>query len=190
MQRNGSAAKVIQFKDPRAIVGKVPFPVWIWRKEVKIKGEMLGWQMISIMKATGGIEVGRYAESMIKDPYFRPSSETQTRSFACCEIGDLGFSSRQNPTTIELMSKVNELGYLCPMDAGPHLRYQFMDQKADNWALVAMEPIPMTLSSRGVFFLGCNNGNDGRKKKLYIDGFPVGEKGRWHPKLKVIVACK
>ena len=153
---------------------------------------MPGWQMLSVMKATGGIDVGKYAESMIKDPDFRPSSETQTLDFGCCEIGDLGFSSHQNPTTTELLSRVKELGYLCPMDAGPHLRYQFMDQKVDDWALVAMEPIPMTLSSHGVFFLGCrHNGNGGNsnKKKLYIEGFPVAPTGRWNPRLKVVVAC-
>lgn len=179
-----SATARVRFIDPRAVVGPVPFPVLVWKKEVNIKGGMENKQLLSKMK-TVGVDVGKYAEFMIRDQLFVTSRETLTKNLVCCEIGDIGFSGG-DPTVPEFLTKVKEIKGICSMDTGPHLRYQFMDQSVGEWALVAMEPIPMSFT-RGIFFLGCSNGN-GHHRKLWIEGCAIGEKGRLGRKLKVIVA--
>lgn len=181
----------VRFTNPRAIVGHTSFPIWIWRKEVKMKGGMTGGQLLSVM-SEAGIDIGDSARYMLRDTGYVVSSETRTVHFACCEIGDLGFS--RPVKTPELWTKLNEINGLCPKDAGPHLRCQFTEQPIGEWALVAMNPISMNLRSRGIFFLGCNkdnNGgrNNGKSRKLWIQGLAVGENGEWNPKIKIVIAC-
>jgi len=175
----------VQFVDPKAFVGSVPFPVWVWKKDVKIRGGITGSQLVSLITGAEGVDVGERAAHMMRDPNFVTSPKTRTVNTACCEIGDLGFS--KHVTTPELWAKFEEIGGLCPMDTGPHLRHQFMEQHVGDWAFVAMRVTNMSFTSRGVFILGCSN-DTGRKKKLWIEGCSVGDNGRWNPKLKVIIA--
>ncbi|MDP2652233.1 MAG: hypothetical protein Q8O94_03785 [bacterium] len=176
----------VRFTNPRDIVGHTSFPIWIWEKEVKLKGEMTGGQLISVMKKAD-IEIGDSARHMLQDAEYVVSSETRIVHLACCEIGDLGFS--RSVKTPKLWAKLKQTNSLCPQDAGPHLRCQFMEQPIGEWALVAMNPISMNLRSRGIFFLGCNKNSNGKSRKLWIQGLAVGENGEWNPKIKIIVAC-
>jgi len=178
----------VKFVDPRVIVGpSISVPIWIWRKEIKMGG-LTSSQLLSAMNVTGEIDVGRYAKNIMQDPAFVISPGKRIINLACCEISDLGFTKQ--PTTSELWARFKEIKGLCPADTGPYLRYQFLDQPVDDWAFVAMEPISMTLISRGVFLLGCSRSNNGHSnKKLWIEGCAVGENARWGLKLKFIIVC-
>ena len=183
----GIAARV-RFVDPRTVVGQVPFPVLIWKREIELKPEMTGSGLISLMNGTGKVDVGQHAWHMLLDPEFPVSSKSRGVKLAFCEIGDLGF--HKPVSTPDLWAKLKEINGLCSKDTGPQLRHQFLDQPLGDWAIVASEPMSMSLTSRGIFILGSTNGVGHNGRKLWIDGCAVGEKGSWSPKIKIIVACE
>lgn len=102
---------------------------------------------------TSSINVSDYTGDMIRSEDFLTLSTRKSISTVRLKVSDLGFP--QGSTTEEIYKRAQELGLeLCPPEVGPALRLKDLNQRPDDWYLVAMEQIADSRGSPNVFSLG------------------------------------
>lgn len=142
-------------------------------KAIEAKGCVLGLDWPEYMMGAAGPTIhGRKIRNQ-----FEISKVPVTLDLVKISPKDLGLDPETRPTVGQVYSAAKKLGLeLCPMEAGPQLRMQYIEQPYGEWLHIAMEPITFEyengLDRRIMLFAVHNNGT------LYLideDGKP----GRW-----------
>ncbi len=80
------------------------------------------------------------AKEIMNTPSFAIASSPVRLNLVAVTVADLGFVGRANYAHI--CSRGIDLGLrLCPAEAGPQLRLQYLNQPKGEWVYIAMEPI-------------------------------------------------
>lgn len=78
------------------------------------------------------------AEQLFASPYFTTTATPYSVLTVELTVQDLGFPA--GATTAEMVSRAGALGLgLCPMEVGPHLRLQYLDQPEGYWGQPVLE---------------------------------------------------
>lgn len=73
------------------------------------------------------VRLNQAAEALFADPRFVPASQSRVIEIAALSVADLGFSA--GAPYARLTAGALESGLVeCPLELGPHLRMQFLDQ--------------------------------------------------------------
>jgi len=73
------------------------------------------------------VQMNRAAQALFEDPRFTPLSQDQVIDIATLSVADLGFA--EGAGYGEIIALARESGLVeCPLELGPHLRMQFLDQ--------------------------------------------------------------
>lgn len=73
------------------------------------------------------VQLNRAAEALLEDRRFTPLGQSQVIEIAHLSVSELGFT--KGATYAELTARALESGFAeCPLEVGPHLRLQFLDQ--------------------------------------------------------------
>jgi hypothetical protein len=122
----------------RRLKTPLAFPVWktirlgTYKKAAELRQAMLG----------GGFKIGSYADDLLtRRPFAASIAKSETEiDLVLLTVADLGFPN--SATRAQIYEKARALGLeLCPAEAGPQLRLQYLDQPNGEWIYVAMEPI-------------------------------------------------
>ena len=98
----------------------------------------------------GGFLISDWANDVMRKPGFTVSSEKVELDLVIVTVAELGFP--KGVTRKKFYERAQSLGLeLCPLEAGPRLRLQYRDQPADEWLLMAMEPIKDSADDPCVF---------------------------------------
>jgi hypothetical protein len=99
-----------------------------------------------------GIHISDYAKSMLKNPDFIESKNTENSTLVRLTVADLGFTG--NATTDQLYERAELLGLeLCPAEVGPQYRLKYQNQPMNEWLRIAMKQINDSDGHPNVFFL-------------------------------------
>ncbi len=104
-----------------------------------------------------GFQVGDWPEDMISQPGFAWSPRPVYVDLIEVSAAELGFKNkvRYGDVTKTLLQEGYEL---CPHEVGPQWRRQYPDQPANNWVMLAMNPIVDSVGYQSIFFLGRGSG--------------------------------
>jgi hypothetical protein len=94
-----------------------------------------------------------WAKDIVCTPGFTISAEQIELRIVCRSVGDLGLGNGANLTGIYAAAQKFGLG-LCPAEAGPQLRQQYLDQPVGEWLRIAMTPIPDSEGDLRLFRIG------------------------------------
>ncbi|MGI8384182.1 helicase [Robertmurraya sp. P23] len=84
------------------------------------------WELIEKLQQSS-ILINEYGERLLIDDKFKASETKYILQTVELTVGNLGFPEGAN--TDEIFKKANELGLeLCPIELGPYLRLQYLDQ--------------------------------------------------------------
>jgi hypothetical protein len=73
------------------------------------------------------VQLNKAAEALFEDRRFSPLAESKVIEIAFVSVADLGFT--EGATYDQLTARARESGLVeCPLELGPHLRLQFLDQ--------------------------------------------------------------
>jgi hypothetical protein len=73
------------------------------------------------------VQLNRAAEDLFEDRRFTPLGRSRVVEIAALSVADLGF--REGATYAQLIARALASGLVeCPLELGPHLRLQFLDQ--------------------------------------------------------------
>jgi hypothetical protein len=73
------------------------------------------------------VQLNQAAESLFADHRFTPHDQQRVIEIAARSVAELGFDD--GGTYEQLVTRARELGLVeCPLELGPHLRMQFLDQ--------------------------------------------------------------
>ena len=73
------------------------------------------------------VQLNEAAEALFEDPRFAPAAASQVIDIVSLSVADLGFP--EGATYGQLTARALESGWVeCPLELGPHLRLQFVDQ--------------------------------------------------------------
>jgi hypothetical protein len=101
-------------------MGTILFP-----KTVRVGG-MEKRELLHLLRERS-VQLNRAAEALFDDPRFRPLSHSTVIEIAVLSVADLGFG--QGATYQQLVARALESGLVeCPLELGPQLRLQFLDQ--------------------------------------------------------------
>lgn len=82
------------------------------------------------------VQLNRAAEALFEDQRFLPLSQGRVVEIATLSVADLGFG--EGATSEQLSAKALASGLVeCPLELGPHLRLQFLDQAEGSVGLPA-----------------------------------------------------
>lgn len=101
----------------------LPFRLALRRLRIGVatKPELLG------QLHAAGIQLNASAHALFDDPRFAPGSANTSVLIRSESVADLGF--REGATFAEMRTRVADLGMsLCPLELGPCLRLQYLDQ--------------------------------------------------------------
>ncbi|MFO1007286.1 MAG: hypothetical protein U0929_15100 [Planctomycetaceae bacterium] len=88
-------------------------------------------QLLSLLVAAG-VELNEAAHVLFDSHLFKALETTQSLSTVELSVGQLGFS--QGATQPQLLERALSLGLqLAPIELGPHLRLQYLDQPEGCW---------------------------------------------------------
>jgi hypothetical protein len=74
-----------------------------------------------------GVQLNKAAEVLFEDPRFAPATASQVINIVTRSVADLGF--HEGATYGQLVAQAAASGLVeCPLELGPHLRLQFVDQ--------------------------------------------------------------
>ncbi len=119
------------------------------------------------------INVGAYAEDMLKSKDFTTLKKPESAKFVRLTVKDLGFP--QGATTDQIYQRAEELGLeLCPPEVGPRYRLAYTDQPMNEWLLIGMKQIVVRDGNPDVFKLV--RGVDG----LWLNGSWAKPDFRWN----------
>lgn len=95
----------------------------------------IGWssktQLLSQL-TTAGVELNEAAQALFASELFNVLETTQSLTTVELSVGQLGFS--QGATQPQLFERALSLGWqLAPVELGPHLRLQYLDQPEGFW---------------------------------------------------------
>jgi hypothetical protein len=83
-----------------------------------------------------GVQLNRAAEMLFQDRRFVPLGQSRVVELATVCVAELGF--REGATYDQLIARALESGLVeCPLELGPHLRIQFLDQPEGGPAAAA-----------------------------------------------------
>lgn len=92
--------------------------------------------------------ISSYAEEMLKQVTYQKRKEYAELIVVKVEEMSLG----KYPTTAEIYAWAKENGLdLCLAEVGPRLREKYIDQPANEWLIIAMEPVADSDGCPGVF---------------------------------------
>jgi len=82
------------------------------------------------------VQLNRAADMLFEDPRFVPLRQTQVVEIVTLSVEELGFG--EGATYGQLIARALESGLTeCPLELGPHLRMQFLDQPEGSAGLPA-----------------------------------------------------
>ncbi len=143
----------------------------------------------ALRKANCQIDEG--ALSMMKQAEFKIAGREEDIQLIKVNYEDLGFVLGDRLLRTEVYDRAKSLGLgICPPEAGPLLRLQFLEQPHLKWGEgrsvhIAMKPILATYQSAGTvvalksFLLGLTNNNG-----LYLDTYSTDMESGWPEKEK------
>jgi hypothetical protein len=77
------------------------------------------------------VQLNQAAEALFEDHRFTPLSQSTVIEIAFLSVAELGF--REGATYQQLTARALESGLVeCPLELGPHLRVQFLDQPKES----------------------------------------------------------
>lgn len=132
----------------------------------------------------GALPKGRLLSELEKENYFvsnyvkdliekMPLSGKIEKIDVCkMTLFEMGFT--EQPTWVQILEKVRELGDLCPPEVGPLLRLADTEQAKGSWYYVAMEPITDSGGNPFVFGVGRDGGGES-----WLDAGWVSPDGEW-----------
>jgi hypothetical protein len=89
-------------------------------------GGLTKWELIEKLQQSS-ILINEYGERLLADDKFTTSKTKYSLQIVELTVGNLGFPD--GATTEQIFKRVNELGLkLCPIELGPYLRLQYLDQ--------------------------------------------------------------
>ena len=150
-------------------VKTVRFPVW----RIIENGGMSGIKSLASLELAN-ISTGLWTRNALESNEFVSSHKRESIKLTRCAVRDLGFN--REPKIKQVWSIIEEVGGLCPVDLGPNLRLQLMNQPFEDRFFVAMNTLPMSPdnNNRGIFYLCCKR--DVRKKKeLWLETCAIDE---------------
>lgn len=128
---------IAKFADLIAGIPKTTFQVW---KTLLIGGKGKD-QLIQELKDAGNT-ISKRAHDIMENSAFKTSAEAHEVSFAEMTVRELGFSDPDNlPTTVQIWSRIKELGELCEPEDALYHRLHDKGQERGTWYWIAMEPI-------------------------------------------------
>lgn len=139
-----------------------------------------------------GIELNDYGRTLFAHENFTTSASISHLETVEISVGDLGYA--QGATTAQIHERAAELGLgLCPLELGPHLRMQFLDQpegyigyppsqhRAPPGSItVASQPLTDDDTVPKGFYLRRING------VLWLRGYCSGPENLWRPEDRLI----
>jgi hypothetical protein len=123
------------------------FPIW---RALQIGG-ITGDKLLEKLP-TAGHRISDPARDIMGKLTFTTLKKRTTLKLVRVRVKDLGFTAE--PTTMELLKHIREVGELCPAEVGPHLRLGYTDQPMNEWNWIAMEPIIASSGNPHVFCVG------------------------------------
>ncbi len=95
------------------------------------------------------------AGDILDKPEFIVSKEPIELDLVLVTVAELGF--KHSTAFYNICAEADKLGLgLCPAEAGPQLRLQYIDQPNDECVAIAMHPIWDSYSDLDVFSVGCD----------------------------------
>jgi len=89
-------------------------------------GGLTKWELIEKLQKTS-ILINEFGERLLADDKFTTSETKYSLQIVELTVGNLGFPD--GATTDQIFKRANELGLkLCPIELGPYLRLQYLDQ--------------------------------------------------------------
>lgn len=108
-------------KEPGPATGPAPSP----RQLLRIGG-LSRAELREALRAHG-VQLNVAAEALFEDPRFTTLDQPTTLELVTVSVGALGFG--EGGTYAQLVQRALELGFIeCPLELGPHLRLQSLDQ--------------------------------------------------------------
>jgi len=98
------------------------------------------------------IKMNEYGKRLFADAFLARSDSSRTLETVELQVRNLGFP--QGGIWADILSAANERGLeLCPIDAGPYLRLQYLDQPEGFWITVASQKLCATEGYPNGFYL-------------------------------------
>lgn len=156
-----------------------PWALKLIRQETLRIGRFSKDELLKLLEEAG-FYVSDWAKSIMERIKFlkRPKDV----ELGWIRVRDL-FGDENTHTTTELVSRIKEIGDLCPAEVGPHLRRHDKDQPKGEWYYVIHEPIPGVGGYPRVFLVGLSLRGD-----RSLDGAPAHAGCLWGPEF-VVVFC-
>ena len=132
-----------------------------------------GEEWITELKQAG-IHIPDYTKSMLKNPDFAESKNTENSILVRLTVADLGFAGFA--TTDQIYSFAEQFGLeLCPAEVGPQYRLKYKNQPMNEWLRIAMKQISGSGGRPDVFDM--TRDDDG----LWLDYSWAKPGGEWNP---------
>lgn len=97
---------------------------------------------VSLSRTLPHCQLGDSAGEIIGRPAFHLSRIKQELDLVVVSLIDLGFAPDEDVALEDIYARAELLNYtLCPAEAGPYLRLQYLDQPAGEFLHIAMQPI-------------------------------------------------
>jgi hypothetical protein len=102
-------------------------------------------------------QISDWSGDIMSKPAFTVSPEQTTIDLVKVSVAELGFP--KGATRAQIYERGTELGLeLCPPEVGPQLRLQYSDQPRNEWLLIAMEPITVSVGDPRIFRVARDDG--------------------------------
>lgn len=120
-----------------------------------------------------GCEIVKWADVFLKSPTFSAKKVSTVLELVKVRVEELGFA--KSTTYSQICDRATELGLnICPCEAVPQLRLQYLYQPSHEWIVVATEPL---ITSGGYLILsGVSSYSEG---KLQLGGVHVHKDYLW-----------
>ncbi|MER2008033.1 MAG: helicase [Psychrobacillus sp.] len=103
-------------------------------------GGLTKFQLIQKLE-NHSIRLNEYAEKLLSDDKFIPSKNKYSVTTVTLTVRELGF--REGATMSQIFKRASEVGLnLCPLEVGPYLRLELLDQPEGNTKIQVPQQAP------------------------------------------------
>ncbi len=139
-------------------------------KEISMGG--IAKEQLLLQLKEAGIKFNSYASTLFAHPTFSPSSDVEKVRLAKVTVAELGFTTP--PLFQEIVEKAASYNLkLCPLELGPFLRLQYLDQPEGPYLTIAStKPEKDETYPNGFYIRNLN-------KMLWLRGYCATDDYKW-----------